>query len=108
VTLDFIKKHFPNASQAFIEANCSVGGLESAERKPDPVQALDKREEIQRRRKSRLVVSIEIIALLRRFSDYDCIATSLGTDDGDKRLRWNFAICRTSGREQTIVRISVQ
>lgn len=117
---EFIKKHFPNASRAFYEANCRIPlGLESPERKPDPVQALVPGKKVQRSRKRSVVVCVEIIAVLRKRTDddnihagakalRDCIAASLGVDDGDKRIRWSYGTCQTSGREQTIVRISVK
>lgn len=69
--------------------------------------------------KRRLVICVEIIALRNRSIDddnliagakhlRDCIATSLGLDDKDKRFRWRYGFCQTEGREQTIVRVSLK
>lgn len=68
----------------------------------------------QKRAKSRVVVSI--IGLRRRALDddnfnggckalRDCIAASLGIDDGDKRLTWQYGQLQTRGREGYLVRI---
>jgi hypothetical protein len=120
VTPEEIRKYFPNATRSVYEANRFVPSrLASPERKPDPVSSLVKRTQVQRSRKSRVVICVEIIACKHRRLDFDnliagfkclrdCIATSLGVDDGDRRLRWAYGFCQTTGREQTIVRISVQ
>ena len=95
------------------------GRLARSQREPDQVPALESRPAPQHRRKRRVVVCIEIVAFKRRQVDddnicagakhlRDCIATSLGVDDGDKRLRWRYACCPTEGREQTLVRISLK
>ena len=68
----------------------------------------------EKRTQSRVVVSI--IGLRRRTLDddnfnggckalRDSIAASLGMDDGDKRLRWQYGQLRTDGREGYLVRI---
>lgn len=73
--------------------------------RPNPPQA---------RRESRLVVSL--IALRRRPLDpdnnagsfkhlQDAIAASLGLDDGDKRLTWQYQQLHTFGREGVLVHI---
>ena len=119
MTPEYIKKHFPNASRAFIEANCRVPvELESPERKPDPVQALVRREKVQRGRKGRVVAVVTILACRRRATDddnitagakalRDAIATSLGVDDGDRRIRWECRAVQTEGQEHTLVKISL-
>jgi hypothetical protein len=114
------KKRNPQLYAPATEADSGVsGGLRDAERKPNSLQALVKRQKVQRRRKGGVVVCVEIIALRNREVDTDnltagakclrdCVATSLGVDDADKRFRWSVGFCQTSGREQTIVRISVK
>ena len=93
------------------------GGLEAPERKPDPLQALDKIPKVQRARRGGLAVCVDIIALCKRDRDddnvsagakhlRDCIAQTLGIDDGDRRIRFKYGCCQTAGPEQTIVRIS--
>jgi hypothetical protein len=37
----------------------------------------------------------------------DAIAESLGLDDGDKRLRWQYQQCQTAGAEGLIVKIEI-
>lgn len=70
----------------------------------------------QSRRARRLVVSL--IGLRRRTLDddnfngackhlRDAIAASLGIDDGDKRLCWQYQQLQTKGREGVLVRIEV-
>lgn len=95
------------------------GGLAGPERKSDPLPSLGKRPKVQRGGKSRVVVCVTIIACRNREIDSDnlssgakclrdCIATSLGIDDADKRIRWEYGFAQTSGPEQTIVRIAVK
>ena len=71
---------------------------------------------VKKRGKSRVVISI--IGLRRRALDddnfnggckalRDCIAASLGIDDGDKRLLWQYSQLQTRGREGVLVRIEV-
>jgi len=70
----------------------------------------------QSRRPRRLVVSL--IGLRRRTLDddnfngackhlRDAIAASLGIDDGDKRICWQYQQLQTKGREGVLVRIEV-
>ena len=70
----------------------------------------------QSRRARRLVVSL--IGLRRRTLDddnfngackhlRDAIAASLGIDDGDKRICWQYQQLQTRGREGVMVRIEI-
>jgi len=70
----------------------------------------------QSRRARRMVVSL--IGLRRRTLDddnfngackhlRDAIAASLGLDDGDKRICWQYQQLQTKGREGVLVRIEV-
>lgn len=104
---------FPQAGGA------GAGGLASPERKSDPVRALVTRPKVQRGGKGRLAVCVTIIALKRRFIDddniaagakalRDAIATSLGIDDADKRVRWQYGFAQTAGPDQTIVHITTK
>ena len=120
MTPEEIKQRFPNASPSFIARNCALfGGMVSAERKPDPVQTLVRRTKAKPGGKRGVVVCVTLIALRTRCLDSDnlvsgfkklrdCIAISLGVDDGDKRIRWEYGFAQTSGREQTIVRLCLK
>jgi hypothetical protein len=115
VTREQLKAKFPYATEAFLARNCDIsGGLAGPERKPDPLPPLVKRPKVQRSGKSRLVVIVTIIAFRNRFLDddnigagakslRDCVATSLGVDDGDKRIKWEYGFVQSAGREQTLV-----
>ena len=93
-----------------------VGGLLPAKPQPDPLPALDQEPEARPRRKTGLVVRVTIIRCGKRLLDCDNlsasykglrdgIARSLGIDDGDHRIRWEYGQCETRGRTGTIVKI---
>lgn len=115
-----IKARFPNASAAFIKRNLHLcGSVPAPEREPAKVQALVERPKVRRGGKGRVVAVVTIIAFKRRFSDddnlssgaktlRDCIAASLGVDDGDKRIKWEYGFVQSAGPEQTLVKISLR
>ncbi len=93
-------------------------GLQSAKREPNPVQTLDLGTTPRSGRKRKLVAIVTILAFRNRYADddnitagckslRDCIATSLGVDDGDGRVRFECRAVQTGGREQTIVIIDL-
>lgn len=122
MTREQLQALFPRASESFLRDNAdsgSLGGRETAQRKRDPVQALERRARPRPVRKARVAVVITIIGFTNAFSDddnigagakslRDCIAASLGVDDGDKRLKWEYVACQTAGREQYLVRIQLR
>lgn len=94
------------------------GGVQNPERKPVKVSSLVKSPPVRPSRKSCVVVLVTIIAFRRRVLDddncssgaktlRDCVATSLGVDDGDKRIRWEYGIVQTNGPEHTLVKITL-
>lgn len=114
-----LKKFFPDASQSTIAANRSVPGrVQNPERKPASLPALVTRPQIRRGGKGRVVLVVQIIALRHRYADddnigpagakslRDAIARSIGVDDGDPRIKWEYGVMQTIGPEQTIVKIS--
>lgn len=126
-----LKKLFPHASQAFIDGNCGVAGgdgLGSAERKPGAIPARPGdvaprkvcRTGVSRgHERSGVRVRIAFVACLARELDddnlvgglkhlRDVVARELGVDDGDRRLVWEYGQTLTRGRQQTIVKISVE
>lgn len=120
ISAEQLKKLFPNASNATLQRNrpngSLIGGLQNPQRKQASEETLDSHPPLKPIRKRRVAVSVEIISLRHRLLDddnlvagtkslRDNIATSLGVDDADKRVRWHVGQCQTSGREQTIVKI---
>jgi len=80
------------------------------------VSALDGRGKERRQRKGRVVILVSIIALRRRLLDEDsaifalkplrdAIAASLGIDDADARIAWQYGQQTTKGEQGVIVRI---
>lgn len=118
--LQTLKKLFPNASESTIRANVGpVAGLQGAE--PEPNQRSQSEDCRVEESPSRVVfcVHIFIISIRRRILDEDnyiagckplrdSIANSLGCDDADMRLRWQYHQLKTDGPEGTIVAISIE
>src|SRR5688572_19021440 len=92
-------------------ASDAVRAMEAQKPKPVIAQALVRGNEKLKGGKGCVVVSL--IGLLKRTLDCDnfcgaCkplrdgIASSLGIDDGDKRIRWQYSQCETKGQEGVI------
>lgn len=117
MTPEQLKKYLPNASPSFLKLNSDLPGrLQDPIRKPASLSPLVKSPRIRPSRKSRVVAIVTIIALRRGLADddnlsagaktlRDCVAASLGVDDGDRRVKWEYAVAQTSGPEQTLVKI---
>ena len=132
MTREQLKAKFPHASEAFFANNISdredaarvskspltafVDSVASSERKHLSVPALVARKANYPGRKSRVVILVEIIRFGRKELDgdnfvagakpiRDCIATSLGVDDADKRIQWDYQQVVTAGQTGTLVRI---
>lgn len=120
MTRQDLLQRFPYASEAFLIANSDPpAGLGSPERKPDPLQALGDGQKVQPNCRNGLVVRIVLISIRRREIDddnlasgfkhlRDCIAKTLGVDDRDKRVRWEYGCVLSRGPEQTIVKITLE
>jgi len=94
-----------------------VGELRHTERKPDTLPALDRSKKAHRRSKRGVVICVKIISVRRRPTDLDnciagakglrdSIAKSIGLDDNDPQLRWEYDTIITTGATGTQVLIS--
>lgn len=92
------------------------GELAHPVRKPDALQALDRGAKVRGKRKGRVEVVVSIMSLRHREIDddnliagakplRDAIAETLQTDDGDRRIRWEYGQFETRAEEGTIVMI---
>ncbi len=95
-----------------------VGAVVANRPERNPVQALDGRGKERRQRKGCVVVRVVLITCRRRELDddsatyalkplRDAIAASLGLDDADARIEWNYGQQTTKGEQGVIVRIEV-
>jgi len=105
-----VREHYAKSCQP-------VDGPGNTERKRDALPALDKGPKAQRSRKARVVICIKIISIRKRETDLDniiagakplrdAIARSLGVDDGNKRIRWEYDTIITTGATGTQILIS--
>lgn len=103
ISLKDLKKYFPDASPATLQRNSGLGELENSQRKPDPAQALDGSPQVFKKRKRTVAsrLTVHIITFRQRLLDSDnfeagakplrdAIAKSLGVDDSDKFVNWNY------------------
>lgn len=95
----------------------SMGGLGNTERQPDPIPPLDHRPKAHPKRKGCVDYCIKIVSYRMREADSDniiagakplrdSVARSLGIDDNDARIRWEYDTITTSGATGTHVIIS--
>lgn len=117
VTRNEIKRRFPNAVESFILRNLDpVGSVEAGQSKPAPLRPLDIAKPQREKRKGRVGIIITLISCIgREFDDdgnvaalkplRDAIADSLGIDDGDKRLRWEYGQAESRGQLGVVVKI---
>lgn len=109
---------FPNATPSTLRANgYSVDPVAPNVRERGPDQPLVKSPRPQRRRKGRVEVICSIVRCGPGCLDSDnttsggnkalrdAIAESLGYDDGDARIRFQYGQCETLGETGCIVRI---
>ena len=86
---------------------------------PERSRSLDSQKPRREKRKGRVAVVVSIIACRARETDEDnfiagtkwlkdSIAASLGLDDGDKRIRWEYGQAETRGEQGVIVKITAQ
>lgn len=94
-----------------------VAGLANSKCEPDPLPALEQSKKTYRSGKKRLVLCVKIISIRNREADSDniisgakplrdAIAKSLGVDDHDKHIRWEYEVITTAGGTGTQVVIS--
>lgn len=116
---DQLRKLFPRASAAFLAANADLGALPAARPEPDPIPALDQGPKARRSRQRRLAVVVTLVSFRRGRLDpdslaastkaiQDAVAASLGVDDGDPRLRWQYEQVRTEGRTGVLVIVEIK
>jgi hypothetical protein len=110
-----------NASEAIKRRNPELfgnhlGAVGSGRSERHKVQALDRGGKERRQRKGRVVIVVSLIAFRRRLLDEDsaifalkplrdAIAASLGIDDADARIAWQYGQQVTRGESGVIVRI---
>lgn len=109
---------FPNQGTAHEFPGHAVARLPDTERQHVPLQALDKGKKAQRGGKAGMVrIVIRIISFRKREIDgdnlvagakplRDAISKSLGVDDGDKRISWEYDSIITGGATGTQIIIS--
>lgn len=112
-----MKSDFPNASESFKRLNPHLYGLGAvAATKPKPhgggIPA--PAHTVEKRSPFSLVISF--VAFRRKLLDddnlsgsckhlRDAISNSIGIDDGDKRIRWQYFQCETRGQTGVAVKI---
>ena len=86
---------------------------------PERPRSLDSQKPRREKRKGRVAVVVSIIACRARETDEDnfiagtkwlkdSIAATLGLDDGDRRIRWEYGQIETRGEQGVIVKITAQ
>lgn len=116
----FIEEKFP-ISEATRRRNPQLFGLgqvEGPKPKLAPIQTLVDGVQKPAGSQGRVAICITIVQYRRRLLDghdnlayavkplVDAIAQSLGVDDGDKRLRWEYGQVQTAGEQGTSVKIT--
>ena len=112
--------NFPHASKTFKALNpeyfrADLGAVSPAQPQPAGYRPAPRAHPPQGRRPRRLVVCL--VSFRRRLLDddnhvgackylRDAIAATIGLDDADPRLRFEYAQCRTTGPEGVLVKIS--
>ena len=110
-----------NVSEDFRKLNphlygSPVGKVETGQSKPAQIPALDRDKPKREPRKTGVVFRVGFITCRRRLLDSDnavaslkevrdAVATSLGLDDGDPRIAWEYHQVKTSGEEGVLVKI---
>lgn len=112
-----MKPNFDNASEAFKRLNphlFGVGAMASTKPKPGGLSTAPAKDAVEKRGSFSLVVCL--VSFRRKLLDddnlsgsckhlRDAIAASLGLDDGDKRIRWEYGQVETRGLTGVAVRI---
>lgn len=105
--------------QAQYPASDAVGAVEAASAKQPVAQALDGGKQIQPERAVGIRVIISLVAFRRQLLDRDAIAfaskpltdaiaESLGIDDDDPRIEWEYSQVRTYGEQGVIVKFEIE
>lgn len=114
---DQLKRLCPNASESFIKLNADLGAGETPKREPRAQPALVRHVSRKQARAARVEVVVSLVVCQRTLFDSDnavsggtkalrdAIAESLGCDDGDKRLRWEYGQLQTSGEPGVMVKM---
>ena len=115
-----LKTLFPNASKSTIARNPhGLGSLPAKVAEQNPVPPLVRRCKRQSRDEASVGVRVTIIACRRRLQDdqndvaskkgiQDFIAASLGIDDADPIIRWEYGQIQTNASEGLLVKIEMR
>ena len=114
---DLLAKGFVRGPDGvWLKPHRPVGAVEADSAKPTPVPPLESRAQKRPRSKGSLAARVSIIAMRHRLLDPDAvafackpctdsIAKSLGVDDADPRIEWEWSQVKTAGEEGVIVKI---
>ena len=116
---DLTAKGFYQQPDGSWSKRATVGGLAPKAQQPERPRSLDSQKPRREKRKGRVEVVVSIIACRAREIDEDnliaglkwakdSIAASLGLDDGDRRIRWEYGQAETRGEQGVIVKITAQ
>ena len=105
----------PHSSPIYETIN-PVGRLVPAKPKPDPLPALEQKPEARYNRVGHVVVVVTLLRFGRNCLDSDnlafafkglrdAVSKSLGIDDGDRRVRWQYGQVETRGKTGCVVKI---
>lgn len=115
MTREQILKLWPNASESTIRANLDLGAGQDPKPQPHPLPALDQKSQVQRGSSLGLVVSL--VCFRSKLVDFDnlvagckplrdAVAATLGLDDADPRLEWEYHQIKTTGPNGVLVKVA--
>lgn len=116
MTADELRKHFPHISEDCIRKTLGLGSVAMPQREQSTPKTLDGQPHRHRKRPHRTCAVISLISFRRRELDgdnlvagfkplRDALADTLGINDADPRIRWQYGQCETRGETGTIVKI---
>jgi len=108
-----------NVAGIITRAPGPVGAVPRPKPEPHPLPALDPKPKARASRKRRLAVIVTLISARHQLLDddnlrgafkglRDAISRSIGLDDADKRLVWQYAQVQTTGAEGSLVTIETK
>ena len=116
MTRNEITQRYPHASESFIRRNLDVCPVAPRVGQQAALRPLDKGIQKRQKGKGSVAIVVSLITFRTRELDddgnvaalkplRDAIAASLGLDDADKRLRFEYSQCETRGWEGVIVKV---
>lgn len=116
---DLTAKGFTQQPDGTWSKRSAVRAVETSISKPTATPTLANGPKKYRQRKGRVAVVVTLIATIGRELDSDnlqgackplrdAIAESLGLDDGDGRIRWEYGQCETRGQQGVIVKVALK